>query len=95
MKSLSIVLALLFVPGMVCATLDEYDFGAYRINGPPYYRYYDRTTRPGSQPVSTTAEDANEYWGQRYYGTEELSPRQSYELDRAILDLEAGNPARP
>ena len=76
------------------AALDDYNYGGgSRINGPPSYRTYDRTSAYQSKTYSNSdyqPEDANEYWGDRYYGVQEEQPdpNDNYELDKGIMDLE-------
>jgi hypothetical protein len=98
MKTLSIVSALfLFAAGMGWAALDDYDYGAgSRVNGPPTYRTYDKTSAYQNKTYTNSdyqPEDANEYWGDRYYGdqeeqTDQPEPQDNYDLDKGITDME-------
>jgi len=82
--------------GTGLAALDDYDYGAgSRVNGPPTYRTYDRTSAYQNKTYTNTdyqAEDANEYWGDRYYTdqkeAEQPEPQDNYELDKGITDME-------
>lgn len=95
MRRLS-VLSLLFLLAAVygVAALDDYDYGGgSRMNGPPSYRTYDKTSAYQNKTYTNSdyqAEDANDYWGDRYYGNQEEqpSPQDNYELDKGISDIE-------
>lgn len=61
-----------------------------RYGGPPLYRYYHMIPSHGKQygESSRLRPDANDYWGDRYYGNPEVDPYQDYRLERDIFELE-------
>jgi hypothetical protein len=69
-----------------------------RHGGPPLYRYYDRLPSHHSYPYYNGRypyyggypyrDDANYYWGDKYYGNENPNPYYEYWLDREIMQLE-------
>ena len=61
-----------------------------RYGGPPLYRYYHLI--PSHQEEYDKNRrlypDANDYWGNRYYGNREPDPYEDYRLGQEILELE-------
>jgi hypothetical protein len=77
--------------GPVPAALEDFDYGANRVGGPPSYRNYDRLTSYQNQTYSNSSyvsEDANIYWGNEYNGNEEPDAREANKIGLDILDLE-------
>jgi hypothetical protein len=88
--SFFICFLLLIVQGLLFAAYDDYDTGRYRVGGPPSYRYYDKTSAASPGPYDeykAQQDDPNVYWGDRYYGTEEPSSGEEYEVNRGLMDL--------
>jgi len=60
-----------------------------RFGGPPLYRYYHLLPKHHEKP-RRYEDDANNYWGNKYYGNIEPDAYSQYELDREIMELERG-----
>lgn len=73
------------------AALEDFDYGADRVGGPPSYRNYDKLSSYQDQTYSNSSyvqEDANIYWADRYNDNEEPDARESNKIGLDILDLE-------
>jgi hypothetical protein len=78
---------------MCCSYLqaenDEIEDIFNRFGGPPLYRYYHLLPHHHEQ-TRRYEDDANNYWGDKYYGNSEPDAYSNYELDREIMELERG-----
>ena len=84
---------LFFAAYPLYAAIDEYDYGAYRVGGPPDYRNYDRVSSYEKKTYTNSSyrpEDANSYWGNQYYHNENPNPGESSKMDLRIWELEQG-----
>jgi hypothetical protein len=75
----------------VPAALEDFDYGADRVGGPPSYRNYDKLSSYQNQTYSNSSyvqEDANYYWADRFNNDAEPDARESNKIGLDILDLE-------
>lgn len=85
------VLSFFLAGNFAFAAMETYELGAVRTGELPAYRTYDKVSSNLNMTLRRTSYepmDANEYWGERYYGNKAPDARKSARLDFAIRDLE-------
>ena len=71
---------------------EDYDTGRYRANGPPDYRYNDKSSSPNDS-LGIGSTDANENWVERYGGNREPDSVESNRMEREIYQMERSQKA--